>query len=88
MQMVVNHEYKRLWRQVIGHAPQVSFDASYVLKKDHHGNVVAKYVGSRKDKKNARGVVWVPKVLVTNMTNVIVTNKKGPKHGWVPKTKA
>ena len=67
----------------MGHAPQVSFDASYVLKIDHCGNVVAKYVGSSKDKNIARGIVWVPKVLVTNMPNVVVTNKKGPKRGWV-----
>ena len=88
VQKVINHEDKRSWRQVTSHAPQVSFDASYVLKRDHCGNVVAKYVGSSKDKKNARGIVWVHKILVTNMPNVAVTNKKGPKHSWVPKTKA
>ena len=43
---------KKKQRQVTGHAPQVYFDASYVLKRDNCGNVVAKYVGYC-NKKNA-----------------------------------
>jgi len=54
----------------------VSFDASYVLKKNVKGKVFAKFVGDPKN--NTRKIaIWVPKVLVTNM--------QGPKQVWVPK---
>ena len=54
------------------------FDASYVLMRNKHGNVFAKYVGPRN--KCPKTSVWVPKALVTNV--------KGPKKNWVPKGKA
>ena len=46
--------------------------------KNKFGRVIAKYVGPRN--KKSKTCVWVPKVLVTNV--------KGPKKIWVPKTKA
>jgi hypothetical protein len=52
------------------------FDASYVLT-NKSGKVVAKYVGGKH--KGSKTCVWVPKVLVSNV--------KGPKTIWVPKTK-
>ena len=58
----------------------ISFDSSYILMKNSNGNVSAKFVGIPINgaKKN---VIWVPKVLVTN----VVTNVQGPKKIWVPK---
>jgi hypothetical protein len=52
------------------------FDASYVLT-NKSGKVVAKFV--RGKHKGSKTCVWVPKVLVSNA--------KGPKTVWVPKTK-
>ena len=54
----------------------ISFDSSYILMINSNGNVNAKFVGIPIDgaKKN---VIWVPKVLVTNI--------QGPKKIWVPK---
>jgi hypothetical protein len=54
-----------------------TFDASYVLT-NKPGKVVAKYVGGKH--KGSKTCVWVPKVLVSNV--------KGPKTVWVPKTNA
>jgi hypothetical protein len=54
-----------------------AFDASYVLMKNKHGKVAALYVGPHH--KRPKTCVWVPKVCVTNV--------KGPKQVWVPKTK-
>jgi hypothetical protein len=62
------------------HAPQSTFYASYMLKRNHRGKVVALYVGARTKDRIVKKSVWVPKMLVTNM--------KGPKQIWVPKTKA
>jgi hypothetical protein len=56
--------------------PFKTFDASYVLT-NKSGKVVAKYVGGKH--KGSKTCVWVPKVLVSNV--------KGPKTIWVPKTK-
>jgi hypothetical protein len=53
-----------------------TFDASYVLTSKS-GKVVAKIVGGKH--KGSKTCVWVPKVLVSNA--------KGPKTVWVPKTK-
>jgi hypothetical protein len=53
-----------------------TFDASYVLT-NKSGKVVAKFVGGKH--KGSKTCVWVPKVLVSNA--------KGPKTVWVPKTK-
>jgi hypothetical protein len=53
-----------------------TFDASYVLT-NKSDKVVAKFVGGKH--KGAKTYVWVPKVLVSNA--------KGPKTVWVPKTK-
>jgi hypothetical protein len=53
-----------------------TFDASYVLT-NKSGKVVAKYVWGKH--KGSKTCVWVPKVLVSNV--------KGPKTVWVPKTK-
>jgi hypothetical protein len=58
--------------------PYHAFNASYVLMKNKHGNVIALYVGPHH--KRAKTCVWVPKVLVTNV--------KGPKQVWLPKNKA
>ncbi|KAG2642404.1 hypothetical protein PVAP13_2KG274344 [Panicum virgatum] len=57
----------------------VSFYADYVLTRNHHGKVVAKFVGHRTWNTKVKNHVWVPKVLVTNI--------KGPKYCWVPKRK-
>ncbi|KAG2582913.1 hypothetical protein PVAP13_6KG157806 [Panicum virgatum] len=57
----------------------VSFSAHYVLKRNHHGKVVAKFVGHRTWNTKVKSHVWVPKVLVTNI--------RGPKYCWVPKRK-
>jgi hypothetical protein len=54
-----------------------TFDVSYVLT-NKSGKVVAKYVGGKH--KSSKTCVWVPKVLVSNV--------KGPKTIWVPKSKA
>jgi hypothetical protein len=54
-----------------------TFDASYVLT-NKSGKTVAKYVGGKH--KSPKTCVWVPKVLVSNVT--------GPKTVWVPKNKA
>jgi hypothetical protein len=54
------------------------YNASYVLKRNKYGRVVALYVGSHY--KRSKTYVWVPKCLVTNV--------KGPKQIWVPKNKA
>jgi hypothetical protein len=54
------------------------FDASYVLIKNKHENIIVLYVGAHH--KRPKTYVWVPKVLVTNV--------KGPKQVWVPKNKA
>jgi hypothetical protein len=53
-----------------------TFDASYVLT-NKSGKVVAKFVGGKH--KRSKTCVWVSKVLVSNA--------KGPKTVWVPKTK-
>jgi hypothetical protein len=58
--------------------PYHAFDASYVLMTNKHGKVIALYIGPHH--KTPKTCVWVPKVLVTNV--------KGPKQVWVPKTKA
>ena len=57
----------------------VSFYADYVLTRNHHGKVVAKFVGHRAWNTKVKSHVWVPKVLVTNI--------RGPKYCWVPKRK-
>ncbi|KAG2583590.1 hypothetical protein PVAP13_6KG233706 [Panicum virgatum] len=57
----------------------VSFYADYVLTRNHHGKVVAKFVGHRTWNTKMKNHVWVPKVLVTNI--------KGLKYCWVPKRK-
>ena len=67
-------------RQPKAHAPQCSFYASYIRKRDHRGKVVALYVGPHTRDRIVKRNVWVPKVLVTNA--------KGPKQIWVPKIKA
>jgi hypothetical protein len=54
------------------------FDASYILMKNKHGTIIALYV--RSHHKRPKTCVWVPKVLVSNV--------KGPKQVWVPKSKA
>jgi hypothetical protein len=53
-----------------------TFDASYVLT-NKSCKVVAKYVGGKH--KGSKTCVWVPKVLVSNV--------KGPKTVWVPKSR-
>jgi hypothetical protein len=58
--------------------PYHDFYASYVLMKNKHENVIALYIGPHQ--KRPKTCVWVPKVLVTNV--------KGPKQVWAPKTKA
>jgi hypothetical protein len=60
------------------HMPYHAFDASYVLMKNKFGRVTASYVGPHH--KRPKTCVWVPMVLVTNV--------RGPKNVWVPKTKA
>jgi hypothetical protein len=65
---------------IASNEPNVSFktfDASYVLT-NKLGKVVDKYVGGKH--KGSKTCVWVPKVLVSNV--------KGPKTVWVPKSKA
>ncbi|KAG2534678.1 hypothetical protein PVAP13_9NG075775 [Panicum virgatum] len=57
----------------------ISFYADYVLTRNHHGKVVAKFVGHRTWNTKVKSHVWVPKVLVTNI--------KGPRYCWVPKRK-
>jgi hypothetical protein len=51
-------------------------DAAYVLT-NKSGKVVAKFVGGKHN--GSKTCVWVPKVLVSNA--------KGPKTVWIPKTK-
>jgi hypothetical protein len=63
------------WTQVEGHAPQGTFDAHYVLKRDYYGYVYCKWVGPKNAK--PKSCVWVPKMLVTNL--------RGPNKAWVPK---
>jgi hypothetical protein len=53
------------------------FDASYVLMRNKYGRVLALYVGPHH--KRLMTCVWIPKYLVTNI--------KGPKQIWVPKTR-
>jgi hypothetical protein len=50
------------------------FDSHYMLRKDHDGSIVARYVGFPilGGKKN---VIWVSKALVSNL--------QGPKQVWV-----
>ena len=67
-------------KQPKAHASQSTFYASYMLKRNHRGKVVALYVGPRTKDRVIKRNVWVPKVLVTNA--------KGPKQIWVPKIKA
>ena len=57
----------------------VSFYADFVLTRNHHGKVVAKFVGHRTFNTKVKSHVWVLKVLVTNVL--------GPKYCWVPKRK-
>jgi hypothetical protein len=57
--------------------PCHAFDSSYVLMKNKYGKIIALYVGPHHKRYNT--VVWVPKVLVTNV--------KGPKQVWVTKNK-
>jgi hypothetical protein len=54
-----------------------TFDASFVLT-NKSGKVVAKYVGGKH--KSPKTCVWV--------SNVLVSNVKGPKTVWIPKDKA
>jgi hypothetical protein len=58
---------------------QMSFYADYVLTRNHHGKVVARFVGHRSWNTKVKSHVWVPKVLLTNT--------QGPKYCWVPKRK-
>jgi hypothetical protein len=58
--------------------PYHSFDVSYVLIKNKCGTVIALYGGPHH--KRPKTCVWVAKVLITNV--------KGAKQFWVPKTKA
>jgi hypothetical protein len=57
----------------------VSFYADYVLTRNHHGKVIAKFVGHRTWNTRVKSHVWVPKVLITNTL--------GAKYCWVPKRK-
>jgi hypothetical protein len=52
-------------------------DASYVLMRNKFGRIVALYVGPHH--KRSKTCVWVPECLLTNL--------KGPKQIWVPKSK-
>jgi hypothetical protein len=56
----------------------ISFDASYVLRKNANGNVCAKFV-SLPISGTKRKSIWVLKALVTNI--------QGTKQVWVPKQK-
>jgi hypothetical protein len=58
---------------------QISFYADYVLTRNHHGKVIAIFVGHRSWNTKVKSHVWVPKVLVTNT--------QGPKYCWVPEKK-
>jgi hypothetical protein len=58
---------------------QISSYADYVLSRNHHGKVVAIFVGHRSWNTKVKSHVWVPKVLLTNT--------QGPKYCWVPKRK-
>jgi len=49
----------------------VSFYADFVLTRNHHGKVVARFVGHRTFNTKAKSHVWVPKVLVTNILGVV-----------------
>jgi hypothetical protein len=65
---------------IASNEPNISFktfDASYVLT-NKSGKIVAKYVGAKH--KGSKTCVWV--------SNVLVSNVKGPKTVWVPKNKA
>jgi hypothetical protein len=62
----------------VSHLSYHDFDASYVLMRNKFGRVIALYVGPHH--KRSKTCVWVPKCLVTNM--------RGPKKIWVPKSKA
>jgi hypothetical protein len=61
----------------VSHMSYHDFDASYVLVRNKFSRVIALYVGTHH--KRSKTCVWVPKCLVSNM--------KGPKQSWVPKTK-
>ena len=68
--VVANHKCKNM--------KNISFDASYVIKRNAKGDVYARFVGlpiSGTKKKS----IWVPKALITNTL--------GPKQSWVPKHK-
>jgi hypothetical protein len=58
---------------------QMSFYADYILTRNHHGKVVAIFVGHRSWNTKVKSHVWVPKVLLTKT--------QGPKYCWVPKRK-
>jgi hypothetical protein len=58
---------------------QISFYADYMLTRNHHGKVVAMFVGHRSWNTKVKSHVWVPKMLMTNT--------QGPKYCWVPKRK-
>jgi hypothetical protein len=58
---------------------QISFYADYVLTRNHHGKVVAIFVGHHSWNTKVKSHMWVPKVLVTNT--------QGSKYCWVPKRK-
>jgi hypothetical protein len=62
----------------VSHMSYHEFDASYVLMRNKFGKVVALYVGPHN--KRSKTCVWVSKCLVTNL--------KGPKQIWVPKSNA
>lgn len=63
----------------ITHAYRVRYTSSYVLKKDHHGKIVANFVGDHKKGTPFLSSIWVPKAVVANL--------KGPIQKWVPKIK-
>jgi len=54
-----------------------SLNSSFVLRNNSKGEVIAKYIG--KDRNiYLHTSIWVPKILVTNM--------RGPKNDWGPKS--
>jgi hypothetical protein len=57
----------------------LSFYADYVLTRNHHGKVVAKFVGHRTWNTRVKSHVWLPKVFITNTL--------APKYCWVHKRK-
>jgi hypothetical protein len=62
-----------------GSSSHISFYADFVLTRNHHGKVVARFDCHYTFNTNLKSHVWVPKVLVTNVL--------GPKYRWVPKRK-